>query len=271
MMRQSRKVEFFEHTSGLTIPFTSRPGLTEVGCVGPYSMAVPHLGATINQGDYLRCWKDFTDYSKGDILVRLPPESHFPRLMELNQESLSRLGFQLKHIDHNSTIEMPVWGNEVLRRARIRDLGKASELDLIFEVSSIEAAYKIIELNRKQKKLRPALPLLDLKRLADHESKPVNCHVVLDGDTPVSGSISLEVNDDIAYVFMWGHDRTQPAGGVSMTFLASKLVNFYSSMGKSKLCLGVSSAEGIVDEGLLRFKTSIGGNVEPRLTYLLKQ
>jgi hypothetical protein len=55
-----------------------------------------------------------------------------------------------------------------------------------------------------------------------------------------------------------------------MTYLAENLINYYRNVGKEILCLGTSSKDGVINQGLARFKAEIGAEASEREVYEVK-
>jgi len=261
---QERPVLLFSSAEGLVIPYSEGFEVTEVGLVGPYSMAYP-LEQTFEYtlDNYKDAWKQFHNRLRKDIIIRLPPRSHFPELVDLNTKALLSLGAEILFEDQNFSIRLE--GSEkAFRRNRIRDAKTASKLGMKFSACSIQEAMELIAINRQAKGRPLSMGTSQAVRLDLEVPGRIKSFAVKLNEVLVSATILLRVDDRIDYVFMWGHDPSNPLGGTSLSLLAQGLVAESKADGKSVLCLGVASSEGVRDEGLSNFKEGLGAEAEAR-------
>lgn len=266
MGKQERSVTFFESGDGLLIPYSQGLGIAEVGLLGPYSMAYPLDETCRTTVDTLKAsWTEFSRRVGTDTIIRLPPRSHFPELVELNSKALLALGAEIIFEDHNFSIALQ-GGENGFRRNRIRDANTASKLGMKFSVCPIREAMELIAVNRQAKGRPLSMDTNQALRIDRESPGRISTFGVKLDQSLVSAAITLRVDDRIDYVFMWGHDPSNPLGGKSLSLLAQGLVADSKSAGRSVLCLGVASAEGVRDEGLASFKEGLGAEAEPRLS-----
>lgn len=114
--------------------------------------------------------------------------------------------------------------------------------------------YELIRLNR-EKFGRPIFMTLD-DILKTGDLWPVDFLKVNTPDNSlVASAIFYRLNADIAYAVFWGdNDEGRPLR--AMDFLVFHLFSFYKNKGFSYIDLGISTENGIPNEGLLRFKES---------------
>jgi len=261
---QERAVVFFESGEGLAIPYSEGFGVTEVGLVGPYSMAYP-LEQTrhCTVDDFKDAWTQFSEHVSKDIIIRLPPRSHFPELVDLNTKALLSLGSEIIFEDQNFSIRLQ--GSEKgFRRDRIRDAKTASKLGMKFSACPIQEAMELIAINRQAKGKPLSMDTHQAVRLDLKSPGRIRTFGVALNESLVSAALILSVDDRIDYVFMWGHDPSNPFGGTSLSLLAQGLVAESKASGKRVLCLGVASSGGVRDEGLSSFKEGLGAEPDAR-------
>jgi len=261
---QERTVLFFKSTEGLAIPYSDGGEVAEVGLVGPYSMAYPlEPESRYTFDNYKDAWEQFSNHLRKDIIIRLPPRSHFPELVDQNTKALLSLGAEMLFEDQNFSIRLDGLGN-AFRRNRIRDATTASKLGMKFSSCSIEQAMELIAINRQAKGRPVSMDARQAVRLDHQTPERIRTFAVKLNESLVSAAILLRVDDRIDYVFMWGHDPSNPLGGKSLSLLAQGLVAESRADGKRMLCLGVASSEGVRDEGLSSFKEGLGAEAESR-------
>ena len=266
---QSQPITLYQGTTGLVIPYCESDTAIEVGLVGPYGAAFPTTGNSLSPRDYFLEWESFlSQFSKKTCIVRIPPESHFGEVSTLNSLALHKLGFQLQFQDVNQTIGLENYWNNINRNRR-RDLDRARREGLTFGEETLEAAHETIRRNRASRGFPLTMSQADLSRLSGALPSTIFCHSVrLQGSVQAS-SICFRVSRDLAYVFMWGHNIEGALPGPSMSLLAVELMRALAGAGFHHLCLGTSSIQGTVNEGLLNFKASLGAYSEIKKTYFL--
>jgi hypothetical protein len=264
MGNQERAVVFFESGEGLAIPYSEGFEVTEVGLVGPHSMAYPlEQTRQYTLDDFKDAWTQFANHVSNDIIIRLPPRSHFPELVDLNTKALLSLGAEIIFEDQNFSIRLQ--GSEKgFRRNRIRDAKNASKLGMKFSACPIQEAMELIAINRQAKERPLSMDTRQAVRLDLESPGRIRTFGVELNESLVSAALILSVDDRIDYVFMWGHDPSNPLGGTSLSLLAQGLVAESKTGGKRILCLGVASSGGVRDEGLSSFKEGLGAEADAR-------
>lgn len=271
MQSQPVSIDLHTGTTGLIIPFHESKDLIEVGFVGPYGGVFSPNGNSQTYDDYYREWNTFLSrFSHKEVMVRIPPQSHFGQVSELNESALRDLGFTIKFQDLNQSISLGKQSKS-MNRNRLRDLDRAKEVGLEFRTETLNNAFNTIRRNRASKGFPLTLREADLFRLSETFPNIIFCNSVALQGVVQAASICFRVNHALAYVFMWGHDTVKILGGPSMTLLASELVRSLSEKGYSQLCLGTSSIEGTVNDGLKTFKASLGAYAEYKKTFFRAQ
>jgi hypothetical protein len=265
-LRHNYDLEKIANNGSCILPFQIVSNLIRVGFIGPYSLAYTpdrpiHLEA-LNE-----IWSDLlSNYKGSELQVRLPPEIYYGDLFRANFQVLCQLGARVLYKDINFHLDLTGNFRESINRNRRRELKQGSLKKYAFKELTLTDAYKVILANRIEKGLKPSLSEEELIRL--HEACPsaLRFHgVELEGQV-VSTSITLIINPCHAYVFMWGHDPDNPGSGESISTLCEGLFNSFKGDGFKILCLGTASVQGVVDEGLSRYKSSLGAIESVRVT-----
>lgn len=269
MTSQPVPVSFYHGETGLVIPFVETDHSIDIGRVGPYSGAFPGSENPIAQASYINEWSDFLRRTREKpCTVRLPPRSHFPEILDFNSNALQQLGFVPQIVETNQTIRLGQ-PNQNFNRNRRRDLKRSQELGLTFGVETLEKAHEVVSKNRVQRGFPVTLSARELGNLHSTHPSGLLCYsVALDGIAQAA-AICFRVNRDLAYVFMWGHDPHGSEPGASMAMLASQITLEMTGYGHKLLCLGTSSLEGEINQGLHKFKDSLGAFSEDKTTYSL--
>lgn len=241
----------------------------EVGYIGPYGGVWP--GNVIE--DCETNWKVVLNLSRGSnstpIKVRLPPLSHFHELSKNNREIIEKFGFRKKYADINSTLDVTDKFENNFNRNRKRDLSKAAKLELKFvESHNMKETFLLIQKNRLQKKLSMSIKLEKLLNNYEKFRGIYSLFGVKYRDDLICSAIVMNVCENLRYVHMWGNDKAIPQSGPGMTLLSHGILQNSLGAKYKKVCLGVSSLNGVPDEGLLQFKNSLGAYEEERPTYV---
>jgi hypothetical protein len=248
------------------LPFQKAPNLVRVGFIGPYSLAYTP-DSPINLGSLDKIWSDLLlKYEESELQVRLPPEIYYQELFRANFEVLSRLGARVLYKDINFHLDLTGNFRDSINRNRSRELKRGSLRNFGFKAITLEDAYEVILANRQGKGLKPSLTKEQFNRLYETFPSALRFHgVELEGRV-VSSSITMIISPFHAYVFMWGHDPSEPVSGESISTLCEGLFDTFKSEGFQILCLGTASVQGVVDVGLSRYKSSLGAIESLRIT-----
>lgn len=265
-LRHNYNLENIASKGSFILPFQVVPNLIRVGFIGPYSLAYTPDNP-INLESLSEIWSDLLDnYLGSELQVRLPPEIFYQDLFRANFQVLYQLGARVLYKDINFHLDLTGNFRESINRNRSRELKRGSLKKYVFKTITLTDAYKVILANRIEKRLKPSLSEEELIQLQDACPGALRFHgVELDGKV-VSASITLIINPHHAYVFMWGHDPDKPASGESISTLCEGLFNSFKGEGFRILCLGTASVQGVVDEGLSRYKSSLGAIESVRVT-----
>lgn len=250
----------------VTIPFVHAAGKIEVGLAGPYSGAYA-AGFGHTADEVLSAWDDFVAGTELPILVRLPPESHFPVILRQNLEALRYLGADFYAEETNHTIHLDE--EAVLPRNRRRHLRSAENLGMRVVEASVPEACAVLRANRSAKNYRMSLSEEQIGRLSSRIPGSIECFTAVDQGNAIAASITFLVSPDIDYVFMWGGDPRAQNNSEALTLLASHIIARSTAIGRKRLCLGTSSFSGTVNEGLARFKESLGARREPKRLFFI--
>lgn len=198
-----------------------------------------------------------------DIRILLFPNHYDPKLNLLLSKVLTILGFTVDFVDVNSYIDLLDFKNLENYIANIgssyrKKYNKALRHNLSFkEIDSPEyfSAYNVIKMNRESKGYPLNLSYTHLLELIEHGILDFRIFGVFDDSDLIASAFIIEFNS-IAYVLYWG-DLIEKRDMSPMSLLIPGIVSYYLSKDYKEIDLGTSSKNGIINEGLLRFKDSI--------------
>jgi hypothetical protein len=210
--------------------------------------------------------------SKKYFEIRLPPRDFYPEFLEGLEVVLFELGFRTKYLDTNSSLRIANFSEIPINRNRRRDLKFWSQENAVysFENTSLESAYECIAENRKIRNLSPSLGLNQLAKLRNALGERFGVHGVIYNTEVISSAITLQIDQNIQYVFMWGdRPKTRMNYPSPITFLLQGMTQKFTLGSPTRICLGTSSQNGIIDASLLQFKNSLGFGVAYKPTYII--
>lgn len=262
---QAKEVRIFE-TQDVRIPFVSTRTGVEVGFVGPYAGAL-HPGHGGGVPAVREAWRKLKNQEMSAIRVRLPPLAVFPEINQTNREALELEGGRLLYEDLNQSLDLT--NNPQLNRLRRRDLAKSVQMGLGIRESSVGAAFELIQANRADRGYPMTITYPLLARLQEGFPSKILALSCFRGNEVGAASLVFRVSSRVSYVFLWGRNPNADFGSEALTRLAIELADQECDNGATILCLGVSSELGRPNEGLLRYKKSLGALTSGRPVYEL--
>lgn len=196
----------------------------------------------------------------------LPPYFYNKNLKIIIAELLSHGAFIEKceinnHIDCSKKIEFSK-GNK-------KKLNKLLNEKFSFrkgDSSDLKNAYDIIKENRTIKGNKVSLSFSKISTLIKNFNEKFNIWFVFNShNKPVASAITIDLIDEIRYVFYWG-DKLRKDTNSPIVLMAHKLIQENIKNNISVLDLGTSSLNGKINLGLKNFKNSLGASDTEKLT-----
>ncbi len=189
------------------------------------------------------------------------------------QKCYSKLNFQVKYKEQNYIIHITeksfyetVKGStakQLLRTYKKKDYTFQEELNPDFET-----IHRFIAHSRKRKN-RPMT--MNLEQLKEHFIKfPRNFQLffVTYSTMLAAVGITIKINDEILYTFYLA-DNEEYLKDSPTTFLLSGIYD-YAKQNKYKILdFGIATDKGVLNEGLAKFKQSLGAKMSGKVTYFL--
>jgi hypothetical protein len=203
-----------------------------------------------------------------NLSVSLYPPPHFyaPQFLEQSLQAMIACGFKVEceELNHQIPLTSIKDYEDSLWRNALKNLRKAEQSDLVFSLldpSELGVAYEVIRQNRvtREKPLRMSFEeVKSTMTVIEGQS-----FVVRRNGSDVAAAIVFHVAPQIAQVIYWGdcpgYSEYRP-----MNFLVAELVKFYLSQNFRLLDIGISTVDGVRDDGLCNFKESVGCVPVPR-------
>lgn len=195
------------------------------------------------------------------ISFRLPTITQFPEIYLLNKNLLLKNNFRLKWIDYNSEVTT----HSILNRNRRRELKSIKSDEILFIEVDAKVSFNILYENRLSKNRMFRLDLETFLRLADLKDRVWNFGLIKN-DIVIACVMALKISEEILHVYAWGENVNYPDSANYISTLYVKLKQWWFENKGTRICLGVSSENGIVNNGLLDYKKSLGAQVSERIT-----
>lgn len=249
-------------------------GMREGRWTAPFS--APFAEIAYNKPQSLERIYDFiselTDTLQGAPLrVTLPPAFYDPQMMPALHGVLAN--FASKTIwDYN--YHLPVanasdFAGSISRAAR-KNLKQARSHNFTFTpTDDIDRAYAVIEANRRSHGYPLAMSLEQVKQTVAPGPGGVEADffILSAGTADVAAAMAYRVTPDIAQVIYWG-DAPGHSGERPMNILPAFMLRHYRDAGVRILDIGPASTSGIPNQGLCRFKESIGCILSLKPTFI---
>jgi hypothetical protein len=193
------------------------------------------------------------------IQITLPPDVYTGRFNLLETDHYVRSAWKLLYKDFNYHLDLTTDFESNLHRNARKNLNKALATDHRFVKSedepSMREVYSIIERNRKEK----GYPLkMSFEQVVQTGSVIAMDFFRLEIEGKACASaLVYRLNEQVAMIVYWGHLEAA-AEFRPVNLLAHYLFNYYRSNGFEILDIGPSSELGVLNEGLAKFKLSLG-------------
>jgi hypothetical protein len=207
------------------------------------------------------------------IKIKFPPPIYETCFISKQLYCLWDEDFKLSEFDLNHSFNLDNFvGNymENIRSEARRNLKIAINLGLEFSKCNSERekrlAYEIIQKNRQSH----GYPLKLTWEEVYETSKIIKEDFFLvykKEQIPVAAAIVYDISDKIVKVIYWGN-ITESEDVKSMNFISYKIFEYYKSLGKTYVDIGLSTEHSDPNYGLIDFKESIGCRITP--VYTLK-
>jgi len=203
------------------------------------------------------------------ILITLPPNIYNQTINSKLINCLFYCGFKVKIIDITSWVDLKLFDYRYKEKTSKEHLKQAINNDLIFssitEYAEKSQAYQLIMANRAKKNRPIYLSFNDLNEL--RKIFDIDYFVVRNNnDEILASAICYRTHLSVIYLVFWG-DNDNGRAKRAMDFCIFNLLNHYKKAGFNYLDIGISTENGIPNEGLLRFKESHEATSSLRYTF----
>jgi hypothetical protein len=218
---------------------------------------------------YASFFEKFPNQKEAKIV--LPPEVFFPDFFKPQLEALLHFGTKESIVDFNYHVEIENWSRKQLskgNRKKIRQFRENGGNVSFAGLDSIKECYEVLVENRRRRGVYLTMKYHDFENsLLLYGDDFMLIHASFDTEI-VATSYVVKILPDYWYVLFWGELPSfrsfSPVASI-FDFLISEATKNHVKF----LDLGISSDQGVLDEGLATFKSNLGAVVTERMTLVL--
>lgn len=196
----------------------------------------------------------------GQWQMTLAPTFYAPALVEAMAQTFESTG-QIAYIDRNYAHTV----DAELSSAARRNLRKATQHGTfrLLTDPNPEEVYDLIAEHHRLLSYNMAMTREQVMGTARHV--PMDFFMVMDGDTPAAAAYYQHTAAGIVQMINWG-DTTDARPLRVTNWMDHAISRHYADKGISVIDLGPGTNKGIANDGLERFKTSLGCTISPKHT-----
>ncbi len=194
------------------------------------------------------------------VKVVLPPEFFYPQIFKSQAEALKEIGFKLLYSDINFHIDLNRWSQKEMSKGNRKKIRQFCEAGGIINVSLEDEyfpAYNLLKHNRENRGAKISMNADTFIRNLEELPDSYKLYVAKIENQLAAVAYVVRISPDVNYVLFWGDEiRFRQLSPVAS--LLNYLVPLCKIDGYKTLDLGISSVDGILDNGLARFKKNLG-------------
>ena len=208
------------------------------------------------------------------LVINSYPEGYLTEYQnKILQNSLLKLRFQVKYTEQNFEISVTDKSfYEIVIGSTAKQLLRTYVKKRYFFQQEFNPDFVIIHAfiaRSRERKNRPMT--MNLEQLTGHFKKfPKNFQIfsVTHSDIIVAVGITITINDNILYTFYLADDENYLKDSPTI-FLLSGIYDYAKQNNYKILDFGIATDKGILNEGLARFKQSLGAKISEKKAYFL--
>jgi lipid II:glycine glycyltransferase (peptidoglycan interpeptide bridge formation enzyme) len=200
-----------------------------------------------------------------------PPSYFYPNLFDNQIKNLEKFGAVIDYIDCTYHLDVSDWDVDQFSKGNRKKLRQCTEAGVKVEkfgTDRLKDCFRIIELNRQQMGIVPSISLAALEEAMRKLPGIYECYGASVGDQLIASAITVRIDSKIQYVYMWA-DMLEYRHLSPVVPLCKFLIENGKNEGLEILDLGISSVDGIENNGLSRFKENLGAIRSEKITIKL--
>jgi hypothetical protein len=194
-----------------------------------------------------------------DIKWKLPPQYFFPEVF-LVQNEISDLKDFKEVVDFNQHIDVADWKTASMSKGNQKKLRQSVSVDMIMKTATaddIQKCYEILYRNRQAIGAGVTMSLDEIQDALRNFPRIYEMKYLELGGEVAAMCLTVDIAPTIRYVLYWA-DNLSLRNYSPVVLLCKKLVEQSRNDGIQVLDLGISSNQGMLNEGLHRFKQNLG-------------
>ena len=208
---------------------------------------------------------------KNKIIWKMPPSYFFPQIFNAQRYVVDSMHYH-KVLDQNQHINIPNWKHKSMSKGNQKKVKQLMKLDVYYKTASlreVDLCYRILEENRNTKGVNVSMSKNEIKNCL--LVWPENYKLVyLEKEKEVLAvAFTVDLAPTIRYVLYWA-DNIYYRNYSPVAYLCTKIIEEAARNKITILDLGISSHNGVVNEGLIRFKANLGAESSIKPTFEVK-
>jgi len=203
------------------------------------------------------------------IQWKLPPQYFLPEIFLSQNELLASSHFR-EITDLNQHIDVEVWETEHMSKGNQKKIRQCVSAGMTLKNASVDdlsKCYEVLALNREAIGAQVSMNLKEIQDAVINLPSIYQVKYVELGEKVAAMCLTVDIESRIRYVLYWA-DNLSLRNYSPVALLCKKLVEEARQEGFHFLDLGISSNNGLVNEGLHRFKQNLGAITSIKKTIL---
>lgn len=212
--------------------------------------------------------KILTELSIKKIVVRASPD--YWQNSTLINGLLLKLGFQVSLTEVNQHINITDSDfTEISKRNEVKKINQCINNGFVFalaENKELPEIYQLLVATRARKNYNVSMSFYELETAINANPSNYVLFTVMDKKKIIAASVSVIINKDVLYNFYHADDDSY-RNFSPITFLVKNIYVYCQQNQFKILDLGISSKEGLLNDGLFNFKKNLGANTSDKKVF----
>jgi hypothetical protein len=213
-----------------------------------------------------------TEFLQSTSLVwKLPPRYFIPEVFE-QQCNVAETFSTQKVDDVNQHIEVIFWNEHCMSRGNQKKKRQLVRMNVEYRtmtLGEVGMCYEVLRENRTSRGAFVSMSQEEIEHCLINWPSEYRLVCVCLGDEILATALTVDIASDVRYVLYWA-DNLKYRSNSPVVYLSNSLIEEARSHGIRILDLGTSSLDGILDDGLFRFKKNLGAKESIKSTYKIQ-